>query len=461
MSATVQIHKELPVTAEVDVLVAGAGPAGATAALAAARTGADVMLVDRFGYPGGNMGPGMFSGGVVHLTLDYPTAMMEGFSGIPGEIIDRAQGYSDGQLGDDYFRDHQCVAYVLFKMMQENNVRLMMNTYAADPLMDGRRVTGLIVENKSGSQAVKAKVVIDATADGDIAFRAGAPMHGGETYVHPGCYFAIGDVDGAKYEEWLNTVVVPEADEKWAQEMSTTLGGARIHPLRPFYSLYRKAWHHGEYRFIKHFPGVGNATVDHGFYKVKHGIMGAQIGVRGEKIFSGDQDLMNRIEEGCRVFLFETALFMRRHVPGFENSYLHVIAPYFHTRGGRSPHCEYVLTAEDFEKGARFDDVIFRTYGHESKVVVEGGYDFPYRQLLPKTVDGLIMAGKSAIIQPPPNRTRWKCFMMGQCAGVAAALAAQDGVAPKALDIRKLQRTLRHKFHTPMGEPDRLQSLGI
>ena len=123
MSDEIEIRKRVPVVAAVDALVAGAGIAGCCAAVAAARNGASTMLVDRFGILGGNMGPGMMSGGVLHLALGYPLAMVDGLKGIPGEIINRCEGYADGQLGHQHLRDSQVASYIWLKMMEENRVR--------------------------------------------------------------------------------------------------------------------------------------------------------------------------------------------------------------------------------------------------------------------------------------------------------------------------------------------------
>jgi hypothetical protein len=180
---------------------------------------------------------------------------------------------------------------------------------------------------------------------------------------------------------------------------------------------------------------------------------------------------MNKLEVASRVFIFETAQFLRKYMPGFEESYLHFVAPYFHARGGRSIISEYSLTIEDVEKEQRQDDVIFITDNHaipESDIATDVyGYtpkktfDFPYRQLLPKEIEGLLATGRSAIIQPPVTRVRWMVFLMGQAAGVAAALAVKRRVIPRNLDVKELQKLLYHNYQVPFGDKERLQELGI
>jgi hypothetical protein len=388
--------------------------------------------------------------------------MTDRLKGIPGEIINRAEGYGGGLLGHNYLKDHQAVSYVLFKMMEENNVRLMLNAFAADPIIEGGVVTGLIVENKSGAQAVKAKVVVDCTADADVAFRAGCPVAGGEDYVHPGMWFCIGNVNGPCYAEWLAQNPPKAENVEWALDIAGKMGGGLPEGNRAFCDLFRQAWYLGEYMFIKKIGDIGSVYPDHGIpHEAPDGLVGAQLGVHGPNIQSGDAAMMTEIEIACRTYIYETAQFFRRHVPGFEASYLFQVSPYFHTRGGRSILGEYVMTDKDFAKGRRFKDVIFQNYAHERAPAKEGGCDFPYRQLIPLGVRGLIAAGKSAILQPPANRTRWKCFLMGQAAGVAAALAARAGVSPGEVDVNEIQRILAFKYHVPLGPAERLMELGL
>jgi len=105
--------------------------------------------------------------------------------------------------------------------------------------------------------------------------------------------------------------------------------------------------------------------------------------------------------------------------------------------------------------------VVFVNYGHERQKGPETGSDFPYRQLLPKGVDGLMATGRSAVIQPPTNRSRWKMLIMGQACGVGATLAARTDVTPRQVNVKELQKILYHKYHSPLGDGARLRQLGI
>jgi len=504
---TVELKKTVPVVDEVDVLVVGAGIAGSTAAVTAAREGAKTMIVDRFGYPGGNMGPGLIGGAP---NLELPESMRRnGMPGIPGEFIRRCESLCNAPLLSNYFRDSQVISYVWLKMMQEAGVKFMFNTYAGDPIMEGNRVTGLFVENKNGTQAILAKVVIDATGDADVAARAGAPIDEGKSLFHAGMYFAMANVDIEKYwKEVWHTWTPPNPEEcfaephkfihpheeisftpdpedlRWAESIDRSI--KKPHPsvvrmakspyIGPFFPYYRAAWKAGEYKFLQEIDGIGWVYCDHGIFRSvsgvqyipdplrigRYGIVGALVGVwRNENPTSGDTKIMTAIEVKCRTFIFETAQFLNRWVPGFEKAYLHIIAPYFHARGGRSIISERPVTMDDIKECRKFDDVVFQVPYPNPHRDSEETYDFPYRQFLPRKVDGLLVTGRACIIQPPVMRARWMVFLMGQATGVAAALSAREGKMPRDLNVKELQRVLYHKYQMPLGDIKRLRELEI
>lgn len=196
MGSMIELKKSVPVGADMDVLVVGAGIAGSAAAVAGGRGGAKTMVVDHFGYPGGNMGPCMIGGAPY---MEIPDIMGGSLPGVPGEFVERCEKYCNAPLLAHYFRDSQVISYVWTQMMQEVGVQFMYNTYAGDPIMEGNRVTGLFMENKNGTQAIRAKVVVDATGDADVAARAGTPMDGGKSLFNPGVYFAMANVDIERY----------------------------------------------------------------------------------------------------------------------------------------------------------------------------------------------------------------------------------------------------------------------
>ena len=464
MSAVIEMKRSAPVVASVDVLVVGGGIAGSTAAVTAARSGARTMLIDRFGCLGGNMGPGVFSGGHGIAAFGYPSFMAGVLPGVPGEFVQRCEAYLGEPLmriQHNYCRDSQVVSQVWSEMMQEAGVRLLLNTWATQPIMDGNRVTGVFIENKSGLQAIRAKVVVDATGDADVATRSGAQVDDGQGYFHPGMYFAVGDVDEQEYLAFLDRVGEPDPDDlAWAQCVFEAEHGGFVPALNPLVKFYRKEWELGGYAIVGRIGDLATVTVDHGLYLPKHGIVGAQIGLRAkQKALSGDAAVMSELENGCRIYIFKTAQFLRRNVPGFEDSYLHLISPYFASRGGRSIVSERFVTMEDAEQGRRFDDVVAVISDRRDRT--ETGFDLPYRQFLPIGVEGLLVTGRAALTQPPTIRTRWKVLLMGQAAGLAAAMAAKANLTPRQLNVKELQRGLFTQFHAAVGDESRMRALGI
>jgi hypothetical protein len=505
MSEMIALTKSVPVVADVDVLVVGAGIAGAAAAVAAGRRGARTMVVDRFGYPGGNMGPGMMGGAP---NMEIPEAMGGKLAGIPGEFIKRCESYCKAPLLAHYFRDSQVISYVWTRMMQEAGVQFMLNTRAGDPIMEGTRVVGLCVENKSGTQAIRAGVVVDATGDADVAARAGAPMDGGANLFSPGTYWAMANVDIAQYwqavypawtpptvqeqrrrgpryirgDEEFSFAPAPE-DVSWAEGMDRSISAphpslaqmAKSRAIGPLFPYYRPAWESGEYQFLQEVDGLGYIRADHGLFRAvsgiqyvtdplragRYGIIGAMVGVwRNEAPTSGDTAVMTALEVKARTFIFETAQFVARRVPGFGKAYLHMIAPYFNSRGGRSVVSDRPVTRDDIRQHRRFADVVFQAVSPADSEGVHT-FDFPYRQFLPGGVDGLLVTGRACLVQPPAMRVRWMVLHMGQAAGVAAAMAAAANVTPRALNTADLQKALYCDHQAPLGDADRLQGLGL
>ena len=281
-------------------------------------------------------------------------------------------------------------------------------------------------------------------------------------------------------DRYLNEVFAkaPSAEDiNWAESIHPHAASSKyIKPLLPY---YRAAWEAEEYQFIQEIDGLGSVLCDHGIFRAvsgvqdvadplrvgKYGILGALVGVvRHENPTSGDTKVMTAIEVKCRSFIFETAQFLIRRVPGFEKAYLHIIAPYFNSRGGRSIISEYPVTMEDIEQGRKFDDVVFRGC-HKllglQPVRYETTYEFPYRQFLPRKVDGLLVTGRACIIQPPVMRIRWMVLLMGQAAGAAAALAVKAATIPRELKVKELQSLLYHQYQAPLGDQKRLQELGL
>ena len=486
--------RQIPVACDVDVLVAGTGVSGSIAAIAAARHGASVLAVDRFGQVGGNIGPGMWGGGTLHLAIRssagpededaYVTRV--GMGGIPEEfhrrvIFERANaaaisdadrrrlearhynasGFRMGSGGPGpaapgYIIDSQVCSHVLLEMMDEAGVEILLSAYIADPIMEDGKVRGLFVETKSGRLALRARIVVDATGEADVCARAGAAVVNQKS-CNLGTWFAIGGVDGERYAAFQASHPQADADDlRWSREtLSPQTNEADPFPrLHHLLAMIRKAWEADEFQFIR---TVGDCRITINLHATAcpGGIADGRTGTVGDIDFS-DARGVTLMEREHRQQIYKYARFLRRYVPGFENAYLLMIAPYLNARGGRHLDGVRPVTVEDVRAQRSFDDVLF-VY-HDDKI--PNRCDIPYRSLVPKEVDGLLAAGRASHAYGPNFRARCNVLMNGQAAGVAAALCAADDVEPRHLDVRKLQRALL-ELRSPLGEEDRLQALGL
>ena len=487
--------KQVPVACEADVAVAGGGVSGMFAALAAARAGVKTVLVDRFGYLGGNMGPGVIAGG--GLPDDRP--LVGGLRGIQKEFTERVKSEGGAEPKGGYPDASSRVSYVALQMMKEAGVRLMLSTFIADPIMDGPVIGGIFVENKSGRQAVTAGVVIDATGDADLAFRAGAPVILQSDPSPPqteeviramqeryrgklsdgdlrclagqlrgrgavmGLWYAIGGVDCDRYESYVADSHEPEeGDLAWYRQTVTEPGLSPVPgSAYPFLHLIREAWEKGEFFIAKKVDAVGSVFVGGiGRLPGARDIAASRIGSAGD-FDPGNGEHITMAEMEFRGIIYEWVQFLRRHVPGFESAHLFAIAPFLGARGGRFIAGDYTIKAADMTQEHKlFDDVVY-TYnmGSDSGKALGVTADVPYRILLPRGVEGMLATGRSASYGRV-LRSRLSCMVMGQVGGAAAALCVRENVSPRQLDVKRLQRQLlADGFY--LGDQARLQELGL
>ena len=481
MDEVVEPGRRVRVVRDVDVVVVGSGVSGVFAALGAAEVGARVLLMDRFGQLGGNMGPGLFIGSVLykepgktlHL-IDYP--------GIPRQFVDRLEAMlAADDLPRGYPRYTQCISRLAQEMMDEAGVERMHSVYAADPVMDGDRVVGVFVETKSGRVAVRARVVVDATGDADVARRAGAPFRSGSSaeecdspnitarYNRPefrtwndgGVYFAMAGTDIARFREFCaQEVTLSDEDDRWAAELFASAAGHWPLPMVP---VLHRAMASGEFavwRTLRPRVGVG---LCHWFEQLGPGLAGGRAQMMGE-FDTGDWEDVSLLEDAVRRHTFDAVEFLRKSVPGFEKAYVMFVSPFLGARGGPFIEGEYVLRPHELWQGMSAPDTVFRSYVGAFRGGTKEGCDMPYRMFLPKGVDGLLVSGRGMSFlrrgHDPSVRARCNATMLGQAAGAAAGLAAKDQVQPRDLDVSKLQRHL-HAQGYPYGDDERLKELAL
>ena len=452
MTVFIEPERETPVAMEVDVIVVGGGPAGMIAALASKRAGGDTLLIERSGHLGG-----LLTGGFV----TKPQAPVVG--GIPEELFRRVIQLG-GAIGNKRYRlrdgaytffmsptDPETVKRVAFEMMDESGVKLLLHSLVTDPVMEGDELNGVIVETKSGRQALLADVVVDASGDGDLAARAGAPYQmgrGEDGRPQPmTMMFRMGNVDMNKLVEYAKNNMddftfthFPRFDgpiPEESQRLNIVLEG--------FLKLQDKAADEAGYERpreglnVKAGVGVGDAFINS--TRVMDGL-GTDV-----------RDLTNAEVEARRQ-VKESVDFLIGYVPGFERSYLLDTPAGIGVRESRRIVGEYVLTGDDIHKRRRFIDVVAKGYGvidiHEPggkglhfETVEE--YQIPYRCLVPKNIEGLLLAGRCISCDHRALgtlRTIPACMYTGQAAGAAAALSNQLDTEPRELDVSELQKTL-------------------
>jgi hypothetical protein len=426
MATVTEPSRQTPVVAETDVLVVGGGPAGQAAAVAAARAGAEVTLLERYGYLGG-----LASGGMV-LVLDDMCAEREvSVGGVALEIVERMRriGACVAPPMEDCFRNEpevrdrwvrwgfeelyarrkpKPIVYaasfdpegwkqVSQEMVLEAGVQLRFHSWFSSALVEDGAVRGVIAETKAGRQAVRARVVIDATGDGDVFGSAGAPgAHGSYimTLVH-----RLADVDTAAALRFERED--PETAHRLDGEVKRMLGGA-----------WDMWW------MLTPRPGVVWCNCPH---------IPGHDGLRPEDL--------THIEIESRRRFMKVIDFVRAHCPGFERAYILDAAPQVGVRQTRLLEGEYVVTKEDVIERRTFPDVVAR--GRD--------YFTPYRSLVPKHVEGLLVAGRCYSATSEAQRISREIppvMVMGEAAGTAAALSLEAGVAPRRVDVPTLQKRL-------------------
>ena len=452
--------KQIPIAYEADVVVAGGGVSGVFAAIAAARHGARTVLVDRYSVVGGTSGPGLNTGGgdqkpgpVEPSKSGYREIWIyPEVTGIPKEFAQRLAVLSPTRLPGTRDRNRlglsHAHSYLATRMLKEAGVEVLLSAMVTDPIMEGDTVKGVFVEHKSGREAITARVVIDATGEADVARRAGAPiLHPKESYRELdghapngiGQFIYVAGVDWQKYERAykekgpdLEGKFVP-LDIDGIAEIVASKASSRSTALIPM----------GELAAIK-----------------------VQLVRPHAKVDAGNGWHWSKIHEAMRLYSFDLVKDLRQRVPGCENLEL-VSLGEMGARGGPVIEGEYVMTMDDAMAGKRFEDVMY-LYG-EARVLRKTCEsdkncvwpDVPYRVMVPKKIDGLLAVGRSASGIPDTLlRNRTAVQHMGEIGGIAAAMAVKQGVAPRRLDVKALQRRLL-KGGYYLGDAKRLAALGL
>jgi hypothetical protein len=433
-----------------EVIIAGGGMAGISAAISAARTGGRTLLIDKAGWLGGM---GITGATGLHTFFNvfdvHPGAeRMRLVAGIAQELVDRVQQLGGGlghvriERGGDFVSmlttvEPETFKLAAFQLLQEAGARILLHTVLEEVRSSGGHVEGLIIWNKSGRSLLRAKQYIDCTGDGDLAAYAGAQF---ETYKpgDPGAYaagftFRLCNIDLAAAEADLEKRglirQIAHAVKPGMSQPELVRLSLNVHELQG----------PEEPKVLEYFFACSLRPREFTFCNCIN--YGPNDGL--------DAEALTRAEISLRRRMFEVAEVFRKKVKGFEQCYVAGAAPSAGQRRGRAVHCEYELTQEDVTEGRRFDDqiAVFGFIDNPNFFVREAGaYGIPYRALIPRGLDNVLIAGRMMSVDlAAHNSTRNTacCLICGQAAGAAAALAAAGGTSPQQVNIEALRGRLR------------------
>ncbi|MGI6005444.1 MAG: FAD-dependent oxidoreductase [Christensenellales bacterium] len=434
-------EQKIPVYKKTDVLVVGGGPAGLGAAVSAARNGAKVILMERYGYLGG-----MATGGSV-LLLD---SMCDGkgnivVKGLVEEVIARLRDYDGiieppqdvlgstkpedilkwskwGATGDERkmvryspVLDPEMMKCVANDMTLEAGVDLLLHAWFSKPYIIDGAIRGAIFESKSGRQAVLAKIVIDCTGDGDVFYTAGESYVTGNLPL--GLVFRVGNVDVKKSGDYLSGLDRARKVAEDVKAIKGVNGGFSSFGALPYGSYIHSS--------------IGN-------------VVWFNTTMKGDATDIAD---LARVEVEIRRSMIRTMNYLKQHVPGFENAVVIETAPQVGVRGTRMLDGEYTITGKELREGTSYEDtVVVAQPPYRNFHVNDRLKEIPYRCFVPKKTNGLLVAGRclsadlgaASMLRLIPI-----VMLMGQACGTAAAMAAETGIEVRDVNVSRLQGSLR------------------
>lgn len=425
--------RETPIVGEYDVVIIGGGPSGLMAAAAAAHQGLKALIIERYGFLGGagTMG-GLSTFCGLHARVNgVDQRVVRGLADGLLNRLDKAGGLSAPHLSLADRIQAQAFDISTYKIVADDfllhhGANILFHSAAAAVVMDGEdRIDAVIVESKSGRRAYRAKIFVDGSGDADVAAWASVPYEVSEKLLYPSLMFRINGVDAkAAGPAWRSIGEKMEAAE--------TAGTHQFPRKKP---IVRPQLHDIEWR--------SNVT--------------QLADEQGRPLDGTDVLHLTRGEIVGRRQSFEAFRFIHENQVGFENSYIVDLAPQVGIRETRRIIGDYQLTEDDVLDCVDFDDTIgvngWPVEAHVEGDVIyrfpkEGGRGFnqmPYRMIVPRGVHNLFVVGRCASMTQwgqSAARVTGGCFVMGQAAGTAAAIALEAGVKVGDVDVAELQRRL-------------------
>lgn len=446
----IEPERELRVAAEPDVVVAGGGASGMGAAVGAARTGARTLLIERHGFLGGAATASLMA--MWNANLDTTT-------GFAHELIDRLIREGGALPGPATPFDPEKLKDVALEILHEAGVELLFYTNTVAPVVQDTCVAGVVIENKSGRQAVLAKVTIDCTGDGDIAVASGVPYvkgREGDGKMRPvSLIFRMGGLDIPQMVEFARAHPEDFTADPTFQLLDLDGGLVRIFG---FFDEVQAATERGDLDRECYYLRLEGINVEHGTAFVNSTRV---YGVDGTNAWD-----LTRAEVEARRQMRQLVSFIKT-LPGCEKAYVIDSSASIGVRETRRIRGEALLTEDAIAAGKTYEDTVARLW-RRGEIGLEthspdGGegapwdaawrkihwplvaYEVPYGCLVPQGVDGLLVGGR-AISQTHDadkyTRSMHCCMVIGQAAGAAAGSAVQQGVQPRHVDRLLLQKTL-------------------
>ncbi len=422
-------QRRITVRHEVDVFVAGGGPAGVAAAVAAARQGARVFLAERNTCLGG-----MGTAGMLPLFMQFTDGVHMLAGGIGADIQRRLQESGGTGPGSNVMIRAEVLKRVYDDLLVEAKVQFLFHAQLIAVESDAGKVSAAVLTGKSGLFAVKARVFLDCTGDGDLAAWAGAPFEKGDEHGNL--------MAGTLCSLW--------ADIDWP---AVNKGGLGSGESRLEDAFRDKVFTHED----RHLPGM---------FRVGQHTGGGNIG-HTFGLDSTDERSLTQALLGARKSLLEYERYYKKYLKGFEQMELVATASHLGARESRRILGDYVLNLKDFESRAVFPDEIgrysypvdihaakpdlasYERYAEDFKKLRYGkgeSYGIPYRCLVPRTLTNVLVAGRCVSTDrymQSSIRVMPGCFITGQAIGVAAAICAQQGCDTRAVPAAELQRRLK------------------
>jgi len=442
---------------EADVVVCGAGTAGSVAAIAAANEGKTVALIEQFGSAGGSGTLGLVTP-LMHTAIKGNPMCSYISQAINAKLLEYG-----GAIGDGSVFDPQMLALVLEEFLDNDKIKIFYHTFICDVLKNGNAIEGIIVHNKSGRGLITGKVYIDATGDGDVSCLAEASFLSGDEETNKNqpvsLRYMVGGIDIEKFWNYLEQYKKPEQREG-NYDSKKNFSTAVTIPNRdwPLYPVFMEAIEKGDlieddaaYWQVFGVPGRKDTLAFNcpEFFERTNGV--------------NYEDLTYVQVQGKKAILRQLR-FYKKYFPGFEDAYISDIASMVGVRESRRIISDYVLTAEDIVSHRKFEDGIAQSnypvdiHGRKLKLVnIEGSkckennkpyYEIPYRSLVVKGIDNLLVAGRcigADFVAQSSLRIMPTCRAIGEACGIAASMAIDRNVNPHQIDGADVRKHMIQK----------------